>query len=406
LQDEISRSTEETSEKVQTQGAQLNNVRQIQETIIEQQDEISFDRVIGADLFRNVEEIRTGLEQGLIRNLQTIDEVIQQVKEERKVASGDRVQQLTKLIEKLQNHRKELKGTEEDSKSAFGSIKEVQNAINNNEIDTPKKVGNAISFLEDKLKTTKFESEDARERIKKLIEQLKELRNESNKSGNEIDSFSEGLENLKAQQAITQSLTDNFVALGKAIGQGENVMKSFGQAALGVLQQVGTAMGEQLIAQGSALIASSLIPGQQGNAAAGAKLVAAGGALVAASSALGSIIGGSGGQGTGSNNRRNDPREVEGGGSVDIEGRRRGGPVGAGELYETHGLGNREFFVPNMNGAIMTQGQMRSSSSRPKRTVEVVTENRLQGDINGPDLFELETRLSEVANFKTEFGEG
>jgi hypothetical protein len=165
-------------------------------------------------------------------------------------------------------------------------------------------------------------------------------------------------------------------------------------------------MGKQLIAQGSALIASSLIPGQQGNAAAGAKLVAAGGALVAASSALGGIIGGSGGQGTASNNRRNDPREVEGGGSVDIEGRRRGGKVGAGELYETHGLGNREFFVPGVDGSIMTEGQMRSSSSRPKRTVEVVTENRLQGDINGPDLFELETRLSEVANFKTEFGEG
>lgn len=273
-------------------------------------------------------------------------------------------------------------------------------------ISTFEQADAAISTLQSQLQGTDLENQERIDNIRALIKELQRLKDETKDTGNEIDSFSDGLDNLDKQQAISQAITDNFVALGKAIGQGENAVKAFGQAALGVLQQVGTAMGKQLIAQGSALIASSLIPGQQGNAAAGAKLVAAGGALVAASSALGSIIGGSGGQGTGSNNRSNDPREVEGGGSVDIEGRRRGGPVGAGGLYETHGLGNREFFVPNMNGAIMTQGQMRSSSSKPKRTVEVVTENRLQGNINGPDLFELETRLSEVANFKTEFGEG
>jgi len=273
-------------------------------------------------------------------------------------------------------------------------------------ISTFEQADAAISTLQSQLQGTDLENQERIDNIQALIQELQRLKDEARDTGKEVDSFSDGLDNLDRQQAISQAITDNFVALGQAIGQGENAVKAFGQAALGVLQQVGTAMGKQLIAQGSALIASSLIPGQQGNAAAGAKLVAAGGALVATSSALGSIIGGGQGSGRGSVDRRNQRRDVEGGGSVDIEGRRRGGRVGAGGLYETHGLGNREFFVPNMNGAIMTQGQMRSSSSRPKRTVEVVTENRLQGDINGPDLFELETRLSEVANFKTEFGEG
>jgi len=385
----------------------IKEIRKVQNEVIEQQ--ASFDEDL--DLYptfedSNLNEINAAFQDGIISNLDQASSAISRLQTLRSFANEKRVEEYNKLISKIEEYQKELKGTEEDSKSAFESIKEVQNAINNDEIDTPKKVGNAISFLEDKLSSTKFESEDARERIKKLIEQLKALRNEGKKSGNEIDSFSDGLENLKAQQAITQALTDNFVALGKAIGQGENVMKSFGKAALGVLQQVGTAMGKQLIAQGSALIASSLIPGQQGNAAAGAKLVAAGGALVAASSALGGIIGSGQSSARGSGGRRNKRRDVEGGGSVDIEGRRRGGKVGAGGLYETHGLGNREFFVPGVDGSIMTEGQLRSSSSRPKRTVEVVTENRLQGNINGPDLFELETRLSEVANFKTEFGEG
>jgi len=181
-------------------------------------------------------------------------------------------------------------------------------------------------------------------------------------------------------------------------------MKSFGKAALGVLQQVGSAMGKQLIAQGSALIASAIIPGQQGNAAAGAKLVAAGSALVAASSALSGVLGGSSGS-------SNSQRELEGGGEGGIEfnndggrnSRRRGGPVQGGRLYETHGLGNREFFVPNMNGAIMTQGQMRSTSQSSQRDIRVTTENRLEGSIEGPDLFELDTRLKEVEQFKESF---
>jgi hypothetical protein len=41
-----------------------------------------------------------------------------------------------------------------------------------------------------------------------------------------------------------------------------------------------------------------------------------------------------------------------------LPGRRSGGPVEAGQMYETHGLGNREFFVPDQSGSIVTKGQM------------------------------------------------
>jgi chromosome segregation ATPase len=405
LQDEISRSTEETSEQVQTQGVQLDKVRQIQETIVEQQDEISFDRVIGADLFRNVEEIRTGLEQGLIRNLQTIDEVIQQVKEERKVASGDRIQQLTKLIEKLQNHRKELKGTEEDGKSAFESIKDVQDAINNDEIDTPKKAGKAISFLEDKLKTTKFESEDSRKKIKRLLEILRELNGTAKKSGQELPkSFGDAFEELNGARIATEALTGAFQELGSAIGNQEPILKSFGAAAMNLLASVASQIGDILIAKGAALIASSIF-GDVSAIGRGSALIGIGTGLKATAAAAKGVFGGGGGSGGGGSSRG---REVSGGGEGGFDpggerSRRRGGPVQGGQLYETHGLGNREFFVPNMDGAIMTQDQMRSTSQTRQRDIRVTTENRLEGSIDGPDLFELDTRLKEVEQFKDKF---
>ena len=35
-----------------------------------------------------------------------------------------------------------------------------------------------------------------------------------------------------------------------------------------------------------------------------------------------------------------------------------GGPVEAGRLFETHGLNNREFFIPRVDGQIATAGQL------------------------------------------------
>jgi hypothetical protein len=221
-------------------------------------------------------------------------------------------------------------------------------------------------------------------------------------AGQEAQTFEAAIESLNAQRMLAQALTQQFTKLGEAIGQGENVMKAFGDTALGVLASVGQAMGKQLIAQGSALVASALIPGQQGNAAAGAALIAAGSSLVAASSALQGATGG----GSGSGPQASESDRMEGGGEAGfVPGRRSGGPVEGGRLYETHGLGTREFFVPRADGAIATGPQLRRATEdgSSRQTVRVETENRIEGEISGPDLFELETRLREVESFKENY---
>ena len=46
------------------------------------------------------------------------------------------------------------------------------------------------------------------------------------------------------------------------------------------------------------------------------------------------------------------------GGTVVTAGRALGGPVQAGRIFETHGLGTREFFEPDVNGRIVTADQL------------------------------------------------
>jgi hypothetical protein len=208
---------------------------------------------------------------------------------------------------------------------------------------------------------------------------------------------------------LTSILSSNFTELGKAIGQGENVLTAFGDTALKILADIGKAIGKQLIAQGSAMVASSIF-GDVSKAGQGAALIAIGTGLIATSSKLASTIGGSG-EGSGSGQDQNS--NLEGGGDAGFDvggedgsnapGRRRGGPVKAGSVYQTHGLGNREMFVPGVDGQIMTQDQLVGRGRSTQDQVRVVTENRLEGNIDGPDLFELDTRLKEVEKFKNNF---
>ena len=50
--------------------------------------------------------------------------------------------------------------------------------------------------------------------------------------------------------------------------------------------------------------------------------------------------------------------------------RQSGGPVQAGRLYETHGLGQREFFIPSTSGVIKTQPQMNATMNADVSGVE------------------------------------
>ena len=58
-------------------------------------------------------------------------------------------------------------------------------------------------------------------------------------------------------------------------------------------------------------------------------------------------------------------------------GRRFGGSVQGGRLYETHGLGQREFFIPQVSGDVVTAGQMQGGTQR----IDVRVSGSLRGDM-------------------------
>jgi hypothetical protein len=203
-----------------------------------------------------------------------------------------------------------------------------------------------------------------------------------------------GQDGIKVGQAIESSLNDAFVQLGRAIGRGEDAMESFGQAAMNILANIARAIGKQLIAQGTALIASAILPGQQGNAAAGAAYIAAGTTLIASAGALSA-----GGGSTGPAGAQGQQQRPEGGGTggVEIPGRREGGPVYGGMVYRTHGLGDREYFVPERDGAIVTESAMRAAGpSRQGVSVRTDTNVNASVSVDGPDIFELASSIEEA----------
>ena len=408
----------EQNEKKEEQAGQqekftdsLIKAQEVQNEILESQDDISFDEQVffeAAPLIRNVENAARAIDEGLVSNLKETSDVLGFLQEERKTASGERLRQINALIQRYRDLQSELQRAGTEGQKAFSdqleSISDVQNLLSGGAFDSIQKVETAIGFLQQRLREAT--SSDERDRIRALISTLEGVRDEMKGAGQEAQTFEAAIESLNAQRMLAQALTQQFTKLGEAIGQGENVMKAFGDTALGVLASVGQAMGKQLIAQGSALVASALIPGQQGNAAAGAALIAAGSSLIAASSALQSTIGG--GSDDSGDSAESEPDRREGGGEAGFApGRQSGGPVQGGRLYETHGLGRREFFVPGTDGAIATGPQLQRATrgQRSEQTVRVETENRIEGEISGPDLFELNTRLKEVESFKESFAE-
>mgnify|MGYP006896938689 CR=1 FL=1 len=403
VQEQLRRSRENENEEIETQGPNLQKIHDIQNEILETQKDISFDESLDVNLFGNAEpqEIESFLQDGLLNNLESVGNAISRVNTLREDASGERLKQLNRLRNRLQDQQEELENLGIEGSKAFTKIEDV----NIDQISTLEETEKAISFLENKLQTTDFGNNKRRKRIRKLLKQLRELRNEAENTSKSVDSIGDAFDSMDKADTLSSAIADNMLRFAQAVGEGEKVIKSFGEAVTGILAQVGTAIGKQLIAQGSALIASSIL-GNAANAAAGAKMVAAGTALVASSSALKSVLGG-GSSGGGDGNRRRDDRNREGGGEVEIEGsRKRGGPVEGGMLYRTHGMSEREFFVPSSNGNIVTQNQISSASSQQNINRELTIRGEVDGNITGPDLFELETEIKNVRDFKDEFAQG
>jgi len=235
-----------------------------------------------------------------------------------------------------------------------------------------KQVRTAIALMKQELAEAGGETE--RNFIRGLISQLTELESKMADVQDEAILTKDQLKGI-AGSAMQQA----FMDLGTAIGEGEPIIESFGQAAKDILSQVASQIAQILIASGT----GRLLSGDP----TGAALIAAGVALQASAAALSA----SGGGGRGAR-ARGSQRSLRGGGEagINVPGRRSGGPVGAGGMYQTHGLGQREFFVPSMDGSIMTQGQMANQRQR----VDVgVTMDDVSVDM---DFLRLNARLRET----------
>jgi len=229
-------------------------------------------------------------------------------------------------------------------------------------------------------------SQQKRERILRLIETLKGMRGE-------MSSLSQ--EGIRFGEIIGQGVAGAIASMAEAAGSGDDIMQAVGQTLGQLFQRLGKAM----IAYGIGLEAvKTLNPAVA--IAGGAALVAAGAALSSALSDTQDAIGGGGG-GAGA------ARDFESGGEAGfgVPGRRQGGPVAAGQLYETHGLGQREFFVPRSDGAIVTAGAMRAATRRQsqRHTVDVRQQTDVSLDVSEPQLFDLSVALDEVRSFRQDF---
>lgn len=194
------------------------------------------------------------------------------------------------------------------------------------------------------------------------------------------------------EEVVGGALASGFRELGAAIGEGQKAMQAFGKAAASILSQIGQAIGKQLIAQGTAMVAA-------GNPT-GAAYIAAGGTIIAASAALSSLAGGASGGGESASASSGTSEEGGGevGAEVDAPGRRQGGPVEGGRLYRTHGLGQREFFRPSMDGQIVTAGGMRAAAGGGQggaMTVNVEADGQISAE--DFDIASLRAELNELS---------
>lgn len=271
------------------------------------------------------------------------------------------------------------------------AIQEARTAIEQGLNQSINSVNGELARLQGALQRATGPTE--RKRIKKMIRQLRRLKQEMTGVKKETEKTGGTMEELEqvGKQALEQSLTRGFVQLGKAIGQGEDLMTAFGDAAKKILADLMMMIGKQLVAMGTAELLAN--PGK------GAAMIAAGTTLITAGAATSSTIGGDGGGGGQQGTAPRGEEPATGGQintGVDAPGRRQGGPVQGGRLYRTHGMGQREFFMPATDGMVVTSDAMRAAAGRSGAQHRVRTEHSLDVSVEDPDLFTLRERLNEL----------
>jgi len=310
----------------------------------------------------------------------------------------DRLIQMLDLTDaEAEQLRKTLAGVGD---TGYDSVQQVQDRMEGGLLKSIGSVNAALGFLDQKLRSAT--SSEKRNRIQQLIADLKELKREMEETGDSTSSFEKDLESLG--RAGVSALAQGLGQIGAAIGNTEKELASFGDVAKQIIGEIAKALGQKLLAMAAATAFSN--PGlAAAYAASGATLIGIGATLTS----RGSITEGGGA----SDGAGGEPQEgqIQGGGEasaeLDAPGRRTGGPVRGGQLYETHGLGQREYFIPDSDGAIVTQDSMRaiaaSSEPAPRRLdVSVRADGGI--DMNGPREFArvLRPYLNEI---EAEFNE-
>jgi chromosome segregation ATPase len=240
--------------------------------------------------------------------------------------------------------------------------------------------------------------DDQREQLEQRLQSVRQALNRELSRGAAASS-----DRVRELRNEINSLQDALSEVSPSLGR-------IGKALLNSLASLAVQIGKLMIGFGvamSALRPDRLLSNPALAIAAGAALVALGSALRAAvSDRAAQATGGAGGTGR---------SQLQGGGEAGIEfqeqpveaapSRQFGGPVSAGTLFQTHGLGDREFFVPNANGRILTQGQLRAAGSQQQgqsRVLQSSTQGSMSIDISEPDLFEVKARLDELETTLTD----
>ncbi len=403
-QSEIEKVLEETSLERSDSEEEINRkferrieqITEIQNKLIDANnidfEETFFEMISGAPLDEQSAFIDKEI-LGSIENAQQLMENLERA--EQQTMSDATRKRARELQEEVQAILDTMKGVKDESEqitfaATIESILDVETALELNMLNTIDRIDAALDVLNDEFEKATGET---REEIGKLIKALEQAKRDINKARQEEDDpqdpkddvgeLNTEFDKLAAKQNVVRAISGAFTDLGNAIADSEDLLASFGDAARQILGEVMVLIGQQLITLGAAKVVSGDVGG-------GLLLIGLGTALVAGGSSISP---------QGQQERRADQEaanEREGGGEGTFApSREKGGPVTKNMLYETHGLGEREFFVPSQDGMIITEDTMSGLGGKPQR-VNVNTQTEMTGNIQGPDLFELNIRLNEI----------
>lgn len=302
---------------------------------------------------------------------------------------------------------REVRGERPDFKDILPD--DIQSMLGTVDYTTVDDLDGYIAALQDGLSTLTTDS--ARAEVEALISKLKGLRDELALSEGKV---------LDIGTAIEAGLADSIAAAAAAVGSGENVAK----AILGTLADLAQRVGKMLVGFGvAALGLQQLVTNPLAAIAAGAALIALGAAAKQAiGGAVSSATGGRAASGGGTRLVTGGEAGLEirspqvGAGSPmgpaprqTVPGRASGGPVTAGQLYQVNERGQKEYFMPAMDGVVLTPGQMQAARTasagspamarQERHRIEV--ENRTHVDITeNTNMWDFVTRIEETQAIK------